>query len=153
MDYAFPPRSSVIVREFSPALRFGCVGLSGVVINMTLLWMFTEIMGLHYLLSSAIATEMTIMSNFFLNSVWTFSGHRGRESFMAKLLKFNAISLGGLVVTLFVLYAFTEAVGTSYLVSNVLAIASATGLRYVASRRWVWNGLGRTTIPRDEAYE
>ncbi|TDA32868.1 MAG: hypothetical protein DSO03_01730 [Hadesarchaea archaeon] len=76
--------------------KFCLVGLSGVGVNLGLLWCLTEIFGLFYLYSSAISVEVSIISNFLLNEFWTFGnygGKRSRQSFFTRMLKFNLISL------------------------------------------------------------
>ena len=79
--------------------RFACVGLIGVGVNNTLLWLLTEHAHVYYLLSSALATEVAILSNFTLNYVWTFAALRDAEPVLAKLAKFNQVALGGLLLT------------------------------------------------------
>ena len=53
--------------------KYGTVGLWGLVVNEGFLWFFTEFVGFYYLISSLIAIEASIISNFFLNNYWTFS--------------------------------------------------------------------------------
>jgi dolichol-phosphate mannosyltransferase len=145
MEQASVRRTYPIPQEFTPAFRFGCVGLSGVVVNMTLLWILTERFHVHYLLSSVIATEATILSNFVLNYIWTFGAMRAQQSLSRSLIKFNMISIGGLLLTVALLFFLTDIVGMPYLLSNVLAIGASTGLRYAASRQWVWKRLPSTS--------
>jgi dolichol-phosphate mannosyltransferase len=141
MEHVSVRRTYAVPQEFTPAFRFGCVGLSGVVVNMTLLWMLTEHFHVHYLLSSVIATEATILSNFLLNYIWTFGEMRAQQPLYRSLIKFNVISIGGLLLTVGLLFVLTDIVGMPYLLSNVLAIGASTGLRYAASRQWVWKRL------------
>jgi len=48
------------------------VGVIGAVINTGLLWLFTDLVGIYYLFSSAIAIEIGIIIQFLLNDRWTF---------------------------------------------------------------------------------
>src|SRR5688500_18149964 len=100
MDYSLLSRSYPAIQEIPRIIRFGCVGLSGVVVNMLLLWFLTERVGLYYLVASAIATEAAILSKFTLNHWWTFAPLREGSSALRKLAKFNLVSLGGLVFSL-----------------------------------------------------
>jgi dolichol-phosphate mannosyltransferase len=106
--------------------------------------MLTEQAHVHYLLSSIVATETTILSNFLLNYVWTFAAIRNQQPVHRSLIKFNLISIGGLLLTVGLLFLLTDVVGLPYLLSNVLAIGASTGLRYGASRHWVWKRLPST---------
>ena len=126
--------------ELGRFARFCLVGLSGVVVNIGLLWLLTEFAGLFYLVSAAISIEASIISNFTLNSYFTFAdrGTPGVRSFISRLLKFNMVSLAGLAVNMVVLGLFTEVLGLYYLVSNLFGIAVATLWNYLANNWWTW---------------
>jgi hypothetical protein len=53
--------------ELGRIARFGCVGLIGVGVNSALLWLLTDGAHFYYLVSSVVATEVAILSNFALN--------------------------------------------------------------------------------------
>lgn len=128
-----------IVRPFLSRLfvKFCLVGLSGVGVNLGLLWCLTEILGLFYLCSAAISVEISIISNFLLNEFWTFSGH-GRSSPFGRLLKFNLISLVGLAINLFILALLTEVGGLHYLLSATIAIGIVTAWNYLTNIAYTW---------------
>ncbi len=119
-------------------LKFCAVGLSGVLVNEGLLWLLTEIAGLYYRLSGALSYEASIISNFVLNDYFTFPDRRSKEPFWKRLLKFNAVSLGGWAINQGTLWFFTEIVGFHYLVSNLIGIAIATMWNYVINTWWTW---------------
>ena len=122
-------------------IKFCLVGLSGVGVNMGLLWLLTEYAGLVYLLSATIAVETSIITNFLLNNYFTFRGRSepGTRSFFQRLLKFNLISLVGLGINLGLLSLFTEVFGIYYLVSNIIAIVIVTLWNYLLNTWWTWN--------------
>ena len=60
-------------------LKFGVVGVSGVGVNTFFLWFFTEIAEIHYLVSSPLAVELAVISNFLLNNAWTFRDSSDRR--------------------------------------------------------------------------
>jgi dolichol-phosphate mannosyltransferase len=121
-------------------IKFCLVGLSGVGVNMGLLWLLTEYAGLVYLLSAAIAVETSIITNFLLNNFFTFRGRNepGTRPFFQRLLKFNLISLAGLGINIGLLSLFTEVFGIYYLVSNIIAIVIVTLWNYLLNTWWTW---------------
>lgn len=129
--------------ELSRFLKFCMVGLSGVFVNMGLLWLLTELAGLFYLLSSAVSIESSIISNFVLNDYFTFPDRRlpTAKSFFSRLLKFNLVSLAGLPINIGVLWLLTEVFGIYYLLSNLCGIAVATLWKYLANTWWTWKYL------------
>mgnify|MGYP000731125056 CR=1 FL=1 len=121
-------------------VKFCLVGASGVLVNMGLLWLLTEFVGLFYLLSAAISIETSIITNFILNDRFTFPDRRsaGAKHFLKRLVKFNLISLAGLGINLGVLWLLTAVFGVYYLLSNLCGIAVATLWNYLANIGWTW---------------
>jgi dolichol-phosphate mannosyltransferase len=126
--------------ELFRVVKFALVGLSGVGINIGILYLLTEFAGLFYLASAAIAIEASIISNFSLNDYFTFADRRapGIKGFFRQLGKFNLVSLFGLVINTAVLALFTEVFGVYYLVSQLLGITAATGWNYLGDIWWTW---------------
>lgn len=120
--------------------KFCLVGGSGIFVNMGLLWLLTEFAGLYYLISAAIGIEMSIVSNFLLNDLFTFPDRRSRglKNLLKRWLKFNLVSLAGLGINMTVLWFLTSVLGLYYLISNLFGIAAATLWNYFANLLWTW---------------
>jgi dolichol-phosphate mannosyltransferase len=134
--YSLMRRKGELARFF----KFCAVGLSGVGVNMGLLWLLTDYAGLHYRVSSAIAIETSIITNFLLNNYFTFKGRNepGARPFFQRLLKFNLISLVGLGINLGLLSLFTDVFGIYYLISNIIAIIIVMLWNYLLNTWWTW---------------
>ncbi len=117
-------------------IKFNLVGLSGVVVNEGAL-VLLALGGLYYVYASAVAIEISIVSNFALNDFWTFRDRR-HGHMAVRLLKFNGLMLIGLLVNLAILYAGTAYLGIHYAVSNLAGIGAASLLRYWLSVRFAW---------------
>ena len=133
-------RSAAEVRRMA---RFGCVGLLGVLVNSGLLWLLTERARLYVALSSALATEGAILTNFALHQVWTFRSVNDGEPVVAGLAEYNVIALGGLLLTVSTLLGLTALLRLPYLTANLTAVGAGTAWNYGASRRWAWRVKGR----------
>jgi dolichol-phosphate mannosyltransferase len=130
-------RLAMVIRRFARPLRFGVVGLSGIVVNSAILWALVRELHLAVLLGSVLATEAAILSNFLLNDRWTFRGVSER-SFMQRLLRFNGVALGGMAITAGILTALASSTHLHLLIANVLAVGAATGWNYGLNSRWTW---------------
>ena len=128
---------AMVIRRFARPLRFGVVGLSGIVVNSAILWALVRELHLAVLLGSVLATEAAILSNFLLNDRWTFRGVSER-SFMQRLLRFNGVALGGMAITAGILTALASYTHLHLLIANVLAVGAATGWNYIVNSRWTW---------------
>lgn len=131
------PATSVrgISRHGARVARFGIVGLLGVGVNTVVLYLLVAHAGWNHLAAAAVSTEVAIIFNFLLNDTWTFRGAGSRHSWPHRLLRYNAIALGGLCISLTVLAVLTDACGIHYLVANLLAIGAATVWNYVVNSR------------------
>jgi len=116
------------------AARFCLVGGTGIVINTAVLYLLSRGLGLPLPVSSAIAVELAIISNYMLNDRFTFAARR--PSFR-RLAKFNATSLGGLGINVVTVWLLTRH-GVYFLAANLVGIAVAVVVNYTFSVAWVW---------------
>ena len=116
--------------------KFAIVGAIGVVVNEGLLILIKS-EGVYFLTAGAVAIEVSILSNFVLNDLWTFRDRRSGHA-AVRLVKFNALMLAGLVLNLAILYAGVDYFGLAPEVANLVGIAAAFFLRYALSVRYAW---------------
>ncbi len=116
---------------------FAAVGITGIIVNLAALFIFTEGVGLHYAISAVIAIELSIINNFLCNDVVTFADRR-RGTMLGRLVRFNTVALVTLVVNLGVLAALVEWVGMHYLPAEVIAILVAFALNFRGNDRWTY---------------
>jgi len=128
------------VEEWKLVFKFGLVGISGIVVNMCVLWYLTEMAGFYYLVSSLFAIELSIINNFIWNDKWTFrSGiSYNLSNWQHRLVSFHAVSAGGLVINLGILYLLTSIGGIYYLISNIIGILVGFGWNFIMNRRVTW---------------
>jgi putative flippase GtrA len=82
--------------NFRRFFSFAIVGGFGTVLNTAILYVLTQ-KGMNFVLSSIIATEIAIISNFVGNNYLTFKDQNAEEKTYKKFLSFQLISL----ITLF----------------------------------------------------
>lgn len=116
-------------------VRFGIVGSLGVVVNSAMLFLAHGVIGLPLLLASGLAVEVAIFHNYLWNERWTF---RATSFSLSRLGKFNLTSLGGVLITLSVLYLLVEYWQFHYLLANLFGIALATIWNFTLSLLWTW---------------
>lgn len=125
-------------------VRFGLVGLSGVFVDMTVLYLLSDstTLDLPLALSKIIAGEIAIFNNFLWNNLWTFSDVSSLQNQwhqrILRFLKFNIICLAGLTLNVFVLQlVFTFMIPNRY-VANLIAIAVATIWNFWVNLKLSW---------------
>ena len=109
-------------------VRYGLVGLSGVFVDMAILYLLSTQLGWGLTRSKLIAAEVAIISNFLWNDAWTFADiaqrQRGWSARFKRLLKFNTICLIGLILDVLLLNFFYNLVFGQNLkyIANLIAI-------------------------------
>jgi len=122
-------------------LRFGAVGLSGVVVNQGLLMVLHGSFGFALWAASAIAIETSVLSNFFLNNQWTWRyDHRNSlSSWLRKALQYHvAVGASALFGNLLILVLLVHFFAMDYRIANLIGIAAASLLNFLAGELWVF---------------
>jgi dolichol-phosphate mannosyltransferase len=130
-------------RRFTRQLRFGLVGVSGIVINSIILWVLVHGFRIAVPVASMIATEAAIGSNFLLNDRWTFAASAAPRSLGQRFLRYNGVALGGMAITAAILTLLTHYTQLNLLIANGGAVGAATIWNYVVNIRWTWSVASR----------
>ncbi|NMB79858.1 MAG: glycosyltransferase family 2 protein [Methanomicrobiales archaeon] len=138
--HSFIHRDNAAWREWKRVFKFGIVGLTGIIVNMGVLYALTEYAHFYYLVASFFAIELSIINNFIWNDLWTFQGETERKfsSRYQRLVAFNLVSAGGVAINMGLLYLFTGVFGVYYLISNLIGILVAFSWNFLVNRRVTW---------------
>ncbi|MBD2440676.1 glycosyltransferase [Nostoc sp. FACHB-110] len=129
------------IRRF---LRFGLVGLSGVFVDMAILYLLSDpsTLALPLTRSKIIAGEIAIFNNFLWNDAWTFADVSMQQKEwhhrLKRFLKFNIICLAGLVINVLVLNLVFNFVIPNRYIANLVAIAVATVWNFWVNLKLSW---------------
>lgn len=147
---ARPALSLPVLRFF----RFGLVGLSGVLVDMALLYVLSDPTALGWGLtrSKIIASEFAIINNFLWNDRWTFGDiarqQTGWNKRLKRFLKFNFICLAGLVLNVLILNGLFNLFGINRYIANLLAIAAVTLWNFWLNLKLSWRVTDANSLPR-----
>jgi dolichol-phosphate mannosyltransferase len=128
-------------------LTFLAVGLSGVVVDMAVLYLLHHDLGLALTRSKVVAGEVAIINNFLWNDRWTFGDvsrrQQGKTQKMRRFLKFNLVCLMGLVLNVIILNVFynllmLKAVPYGAYIANFIAIALVTFWNFWINVKLSW---------------
>jgi len=126
----------------SRLLRFGIVGLSGVVVDMSLFYVLRHRTTLPIGLSGGLSAEIAIFNNFAWNELWTFrdfsQSQPGARRRLKRLVKFNMICVAGLAFHLGLLVLLTASGGVNEYAAKLMAIAAATTWNYWINSHLNW---------------
>jgi dolichol-phosphate mannosyltransferase len=139
--YSFFHHQSAAWREWKKVLKFGLVGLSGVVVNEGVLIYLKEFAGMSNFFAPLISIEISIISNFFWNDIWTFGAHQsdnGFNSWWYRLVSFQAISAVGSVLNYGIYLILTEIWGIYYPLAMLIGILVGFAWNFTVNRRVTW---------------
>ena len=134
-------------------IKFALTGLSGVFVNLGSFQLLLNL-GVHKLLASPIAIELSIISNFLINNYWTFRDRALAGKKRIRGLKYNLVSLVTLMLSYgtFVLLSFLFPAVPSVILQGC-AIAPATLFNYSINSLWTFRDItgGRPNEKEDGA--
>ncbi|WP_421659243.1 glycosyltransferase [Leptothermofonsia sp. ETS-13] len=123
-------------------LRFGVVGASGLVVDMGILYLLYDRLGLGLTRSAILAAELAIINNFIWNDRWTFKDlaakQRGWRRRIKRLMKFNIICLMGLILKVLLLNLLFNGLHLNAYLANFLAIAAVTLWNFWINLKLSW---------------
>ena len=135
-------------------VRFATVGLTGVVVDMGILFLLSDpsTLGWGLTRSKIIAAELAIINNFIWNDAWTFADvSRSQGQFSQRLRrfgKFQLICLGGLILNTVLLNLQFNLLGMNRYLANAIAIVLVTGWNFWLNMKLSWRETGISSPTR-----
>ena len=129
MSRELPHRQSLLQRW----LKFSAVGATGIAVQLIALALLLRISGIHYLVATLLAVELSVLHNFVWHKKWTWSDRTSCSS-RALLLRFNltngALSIAG---NLFFMWLFVGCAGMDARFANMLTISICALANFILS--------------------
>jgi dolichol-phosphate mannosyltransferase len=135
-------------------VRFAAVGLSGVFVDMGLLYVLSDPHMLAWGLtrSKLLAAETAIINNFIWNDAWTFRDaardQRGAGSKLKRFAKFQIVCLMGLVLNAAFLNIMFNWLGMNRYIANAVAIVIVTFWNFWLNLKLSWRASDAAAPPR-----
>jgi len=115
--------------------RYLFVGGFAAVVNIGSLYVFTEILKMHYLLSNIIGFVLGLTVNYILSKFLVF-GKENKINPLIEFITYAIIGVIGLGLDTVFMWLFTSIIGIYYMLSKIVS----TGIVFI------WNFLGRKGI-------
>jgi len=125
-------------------LRFFSVGLTGVVVDMGMLFLLSSPNLLAWPLtrSKILAAELAIINNFGWHDLWTFGDlarqQPGQRQRLKRFIKFNLICLAGLILNVVLLNIFYNFFGLNRYLANLIAIGLVAAWNFWLNLKLRW---------------
>jgi dolichol-phosphate mannosyltransferase len=123
------------VEEF---LKFAIVGGSGVFVNMGCFFILTRYAGLNIEFASPIAIEISILSNFLLNNIWTFRKRNTKVGLASRIFRYHLVTGLAGIVNYGILLLLAKVFGVHDLIANLIGIIVGTFINFFLNSLWTW---------------
>jgi dolichol-phosphate mannosyltransferase len=126
-------------------IRFGVVGVSGIVVDMAFLFLFSDpkMLGLNLSLGKALAAEIAIVNNFIWNEFWTFADLSAAQNHwrarLQRFAKFNLICLVGIGLSVLLLNLQVRFMAMNVYLANLIAIVIVSFWNFGMNLKFGWN--------------
>jgi dolichol-phosphate mannosyltransferase len=126
-------------KKLEEFIKFAIVGGSGVLVNMGLLFILTRFLSVRLEIASPIAIEVSILTNFTLNNLWTFKKRNTHVPFWTRLFRYHLVTGLAGIVNYVVLLLLVNSFGLHDMLSNLIGILIGTAITYSLNSLWTWN--------------
>lgn len=126
--------SNLLIQLF----RYTFVGGIAFVVDYGTLYVFTEFVGLHHLVSAAIAFVLGLTVNYLLSTSWVFAS-RTMKSKWIEFTVFATIGIIGLGLNELIIYTGTDVIGLHYMLSKLISTAIVFFWNFFARKITLFN--------------
>ncbi len=111
--------------------------LIGTAVDFVSLLFFKEVLGLWYVVATALGATLGAVTNFLLGRYWVFSSTESKLHHQA--FRYTLVSAGSLLLNTFGVFLITEYVGIHYFYSRVIvAILVAVTYNFILQKNFVF---------------
>lgn len=114
-----------------------CAGLS-----LVLMYVFTSLLDINYLISTVITLLLTNFIGFCLNKYITFQ--TGDNQFWRELKKYYGVMLSSYFINISIMYVLVDWISIYYLYATMIVIVILTPFNYFCHKNWSFKG---NTVP------
>lgn len=120
-------------------LRFGVVGGSAFLIDFGVLWIFADLLGVHYLISNVIAFTVSVIYNYILSILWVFDTDKTRSK-TAEMAIFVLLSVIGLGINELIMWICVDGMQIAHLISKIAATAIVMVYNFITRKLFLEKG-------------
>jgi dolichol-phosphate mannosyltransferase len=137
-------RLRLYLLQISSFFRFCVVGASGVVVDMSLLFLLSDpkMLGWGLTRSKILAAEAALLNNFIWNDAWTFGDIAKHQNTLGqrvkRFLKFNAICSLGIFFNVVIINIEFNFFHMNRYLANLIAIGLVTLWNYKTNKEFSW---------------
>ncbi|KKT26577.1 MAG: GtrA-like protein [Parcubacteria group bacterium GW2011_GWA2_43_9b] len=127
------------IKKRKRIIKYIISGGTAASVNFILLYFFTDILGLWYLLSSVLSFVAAFFVSFFLQKFWTF-GDGQRDVLYKQMVVYLSITLFSLAVNTVAMYVLVDLFGVWYMLAQFFVSGLIAFWNFTAYKFFVFKG-------------
>lgn len=154
-NFGFKSKFKFIARtiEFSMRMRFGIspahylelltlfkylfAGGSGALLNLLLLFFFTDVLGIYYLISTSLAFFILFVLSFFIHKYWTFREHSSHRM-KRQMVMYFCLHAGNFITNGVLMYLLTSILGLWYMFSQFVVLLFIAAVTFSLNKKFIF---------------
>ena len=115
--------------------RFTLIGGIAFLIDSTILFILTDYVGVHYLISSMISYTVSVIFNYIMSILWVFDVNKKQTR--RDIVIFFILSLIGLGINQLIMYISVDLMNIYYMISKVISTALVMVYNFITRKKFV----------------
>ncbi len=115
-------------------IRFFSIGGSCALLTLALMYLLTDILNIHYAISTAMTWFSTNFIGFYFNKKYAFQTQKSR--FWHELKKYYSVMFSSFLINLALMYFFVSIISMWYLFANILVIVILFFYNFLMHKYW-----------------
>lgn len=115
-------------------LRFVLVGSLGYISSILIIYLLTEKLKLHYIISWQVAWFFSNLLTFSINKLYTFNSKK--RSFWFEIWRYYLVNSSSLFFAIIGVYVMVEAFRVNYLMASVLVSLISLFYNFILHKKW-----------------
>lgn len=132
------------MQKYKQIFKYLIAGSIGTFVNLALLYFFTDILSIWYLLSTVLAFILSFFVSFFLQKFWTFSD-RDKEKIYRQMAGFMLVALANLVLNTWLMYLLVDGLEIWYMLAQFIISAFIAIESYLVYKFFIFNDRSKAT--------
>jgi putative flippase GtrA len=126
-----------LLKRYAEIIKFIIAGGTAFVVNIVALFVFTDIIGIHYLTSTVLAFLVAFIISFVLQKFWTFRDHSSDQLHVQGILYLimQGVNLG---LNALLMYTLVEYLHVYYLFSQVIISFFLAFVSFFINKRYIF---------------
>ena len=118
-------------------LKFGIVGIIATILDFIFLFLFTDVLGVYYLLSAAVSFILSTLFNYVASMRFVFNSKFSKDEKSKELILFVILSVIGLLLNQFLMWFFVEKIALYYMAAKIVATFFVMAWNFISRKVWL----------------